>query len=603
MELTLRSARIAPELPEDVLVAAARQGEDQAFEELYARYRQRIFAFILSRVRDHGRAEDIAQDVFISALRRLRASDQQISFKPWIYEIAKNACIDEFRRGSRSREIPLETDEEVTGRRPMISIVPTPSDAVENRQRLDDLRGAFGGLSESHHQLLVLREFEGLSYDEIGERLGMTRQMVESGLFRARRKLTEEYDDLASGRRCVQIQTAIDSGSAQSITSLGVRERRRIARHLSHCQSCRHGALVAGVDEALLKPKSIASKIAGLLPFPVWRWLRRGGNGQGVANAGARGASRHLSGASLRGAVRVVHPAGSSASLGQAAVTLATLALAGAGTGLVVGLDHPHSSGSSATLAAAIVNPSGATTKSMTTTAARPATGWPRSATTASAKSAVARFLTIGPAGVVLAPVQVLVPSATAQGKRLAPSSSGTSSTGPANSPSAANSINVTTASAQSGLLGKVDGTVSGATQTLHSALGGVTSGLKSTLGGVKSAVSTTTSGVKKTVSTVTSGINGAAGSAVSGVTGGAGSTRSASSSSSTGSVTSGGSSGSQSAGSLSGTSPGAGSLKSVGAKLTGGGSSSASTSSAPSSPVASVLAPVKSTVSGVVHK
>ena len=83
---------------EHELVAAARAGDDRAFEELYSRYRERILAFILSKVRDHGRAEDIAQEVFISALRRLRASDSEIAFKPWIYEIAKNACIDEFRR-------------------------------------------------------------------------------------------------------------------------------------------------------------------------------------------------------------------------------------------------------------------------------------------------------------------------------------------------------------------------------------------------------------------------------------------------------------------------------------------------------------------------
>ena len=95
--------------------------------------------------------------------------------------------------------------------------MPTPPAAVESRQRLNDLRGAFGGLSASHHQLLVMREFEGLSYDEIGSRLDMTRQMVESGLFRARRKLTEEYEELASGKRCEQIQTAIEGGRLRTV--------------------------------------------------------------------------------------------------------------------------------------------------------------------------------------------------------------------------------------------------------------------------------------------------------------------------------------------------------------------------------------------------
>ena len=144
----------------------------------------------------------------MAALRQLRASEQPIAFKPWIFAIAKNACIDEFRRSSRAREVPVETDDDFpTGEAGTLSLVPTPPAAIEGKQRLQDLRGAFGGLSDSHHQLLVMRELEGRSYDEIGERLGMTKQMVESGLFRARRKLTEEYEELASGRRCEQVQT------------------------------------------------------------------------------------------------------------------------------------------------------------------------------------------------------------------------------------------------------------------------------------------------------------------------------------------------------------------------------------------------------------
>ena len=102
MTLTLTKISRPPACTEHELVAATRAGDDRAFEELYSRYRERISSFILGRVHDHGRAEDIAQDVFIAALRRLRGSDQRIAFKPWIYEIAKNACIDEFRRANRA---------------------------------------------------------------------------------------------------------------------------------------------------------------------------------------------------------------------------------------------------------------------------------------------------------------------------------------------------------------------------------------------------------------------------------------------------------------------------------------------------------------------
>jgi RNA polymerase sigma factor (sigma-70 family) len=330
MTLTMSKISRPPVCSEQALVAATRAGDDRAFEELYARYRERIFSFILSKVHDHGRAEDIAQEVFMSALRRLRANDQSIAFKPWIYEIAKNACIDEFRRGSRTREVPLEADGEIVVDRQAaaLSAVATPAAAVESKQRLNDLRGAFGGLSASHHQLLVMREFEGLSYDEIGERLDMTRQMVESGLFRARRKLSEEYQELASGQRCEQIQIAIDSGRLRSVSALGLRDRRRFARHLSHCQPCRHAALMAGVDEALVKPRSIAAKIAALLPFPLCRlpWRSKG------ARASSAGGSHHIAGA---GSAGLAQSAGSAITLGQAAATVAVV-IAGAGGGLAV---------------------------------------------------------------------------------------------------------------------------------------------------------------------------------------------------------------------------------------------------------------------------
>ena len=213
MQLTLNARMPAVSRDEDALVQAARSGDDRAFEQLYDRYRERIHAFITSKVRDHGRAEDLGQEVFMSALRQLRASDQKIMFKPWLYPIAKNACIDEFRRGARTQEVSFESDEElgsaIGGDERFLSAMPTPTSAIESKQSLDDLRGAFGGLSDNQHRLLVMRELEGLSYDEIGERLGMTRQMVESGLFRARRKLSEEYEELASGRRCEQIQAAV----------------------------------------------------------------------------------------------------------------------------------------------------------------------------------------------------------------------------------------------------------------------------------------------------------------------------------------------------------------------------------------------------------
>ena len=99
------------------LVAAVRRGDDRAFERLYSRYQRRISAYVFGMVKDHGRAEDITQEVFISALRRMRETERPINFKPWVYEIAKNACIDQFRRSRRTEEVSFDAGEGLGERR------------------------------------------------------------------------------------------------------------------------------------------------------------------------------------------------------------------------------------------------------------------------------------------------------------------------------------------------------------------------------------------------------------------------------------------------------------------------------------------------------
>jgi RNA polymerase sigma factor (sigma-70 family) len=264
------------------LVAAVRRGDDRAFEVLYARYQRRIHAYVFGMVKDHGRAEDVTQEVFVSALRRMRETEQPLAFKPWLYQIAKNGCIDAFRRSKRAEEVSYDADDALApaDHSKLVGAGPSPDAAVAAKQDLDNLCGAFGGLSETHHEILVLRELEGLSYQEIGTRMGMSRPGVESTLFRARRRLTEEYDDIVSGARCLRIEQII--GSAVE-TELGARDTRRLARHLSHCQSCRREALAAGLDRGLFtRPnvrERVASRIAGFFPFPAFLKFRRGGAG------------------------------------------------------------------------------------------------------------------------------------------------------------------------------------------------------------------------------------------------------------------------------------------------------------------------------------
>ena len=166
---------------------------------------------------------------------------------------------------------------------------PTPEAAVDTRMSLDHLRGAFGGLSEAHHQILVMRELEGLSYRQIGERLGMSRPSVESTLFRARRRLSEEYEELVSGERCRRIQAIIAGATGGRA---GTRDERKMARHVSYCQPCRRAAFAAGFDADALTPKrTVREKIAALLPLPAF--LKRRIAGHGGDDAAATSAGGH----------------------------------------------------------------------------------------------------------------------------------------------------------------------------------------------------------------------------------------------------------------------------------------------------------------------
>jgi RNA polymerase sigma factor (sigma-70 family) len=234
------------------LVTAVRRGEESAFEELFCRYRRPIRVYVSGILTDFDRAEDITQEVFISALRRLRDTERPIAFKPWIYQIAKNACIDDLRRARRSLEVFDHDTAAVEELVDLFSREPGPELAMESKQQLHDLRAAFGGVSSLHHRILVLRELEGLSYGEIGTRLGMSRPVVESTLFRARRRLAEEYEELISGRRCERTRALIDAREGRPLRRLGVRERRRLMRHLAHCQTCRRHAMLAGASRPAL---------------------------------------------------------------------------------------------------------------------------------------------------------------------------------------------------------------------------------------------------------------------------------------------------------------------------------------------------------------
>jgi RNA polymerase sigma factor (sigma-70 family) len=312
------------------LVARVRAGDDAAFEELFRRYRLRIAAFVHRLVRDEGRAEDVTQEAFLSALRRMRATESEIVFKPWIYEIARNAAIDSWRRVSRAEVVSIDHEDQLrpSDRGRLVGAI-GPDSALIAKERMDHLRGALDELSDTHHRVIVMRELEGLSYREIGERLELTRPAVESTLFRARRRLEHEYGELETGSRCDSIMEAI-ARMAEGMESDG--DSRRLARHARLCGRCRRRARQLGVEPLALR--RVARRAAALLPLPAL--LRRRGSGGSPAEP----ASGAQAGSSL---AAITDPFGEigAAVAERTAALVAAVALAGAG-GAVLGGAGPY---------------------------------------------------------------------------------------------------------------------------------------------------------------------------------------------------------------------------------------------------------------------
>jgi RNA polymerase sigma factor (sigma-70 family) len=229
----------------------------------------------------------VAQEAFLSALRRMRETDAEINFKPWIYQIARNAAIDSYRRNSHAVEVSMDADEglRASDRTRLVGLEASPDAALVTKERLDHLQGAFDELSDVHTRVLVMRELEGMSYREIGQKLDLTRPAVESALFRARRRLESEYAELSEGRRCEAMEGTI-ARIAQGVHRSA--EEHRLARHARRCHTCRRRARELGI-EPLSALGALRKKAAALLPLP---WLlRRSGDGGGITGFFGGGAN------------------------------------------------------------------------------------------------------------------------------------------------------------------------------------------------------------------------------------------------------------------------------------------------------------------------
>lgn len=192
----------APEEPsaadEDVrLVTATLAGDQAAFAELVRRYQERLFGLVRGYTRSAAEIEDIVQETFLKAYSKLASYRAESSFSTWLCRIAVNTALDQLKRRGRSplvenpgAEWNLEEPSEATPG-------PPPPDARLERAELQQITEAvLETLPEPFRSVLVLREFEELSYLEIAELLDISIGTVESRLFRARARFKEALAEI-----------------------------------------------------------------------------------------------------------------------------------------------------------------------------------------------------------------------------------------------------------------------------------------------------------------------------------------------------------------------------------------------------------------------
>jgi RNA polymerase sigma-70 factor (ECF subfamily) len=176
------------------LVEEAKAGDVGAFTALVIRYQRKVYAVALGIVKDPDLAWDVAQEAFVRIHRHLPEFKGDSAFSTWVYRICSHLAIDAIRKERRSQKDDVDDLREVdlgdAGEGILSSTLgQDPRRALLQRELGEHIQAALAGLPAIHREILVLREVEGLSYEELAARLGIQKGTVMSRLFHARRKM------------------------------------------------------------------------------------------------------------------------------------------------------------------------------------------------------------------------------------------------------------------------------------------------------------------------------------------------------------------------------------------------------------------------------
>lgn len=187
--------------PTKELVEKAKRGNVQAFEQLVIEYQDRVYSHCYQLSNNFDNAQDLAQDVFIQAFKGIKSFRNEADFGTWLHRITVNSWIDFQRRQNRVRSIsldePLESgDSEVI--REIAASDESPLEKVERRELNHMLATALEHIAPEFRTVLVLREIEGYSYEEIAQILSCSLGTVKSRINRGRRDLKKKLDEMLS---------------------------------------------------------------------------------------------------------------------------------------------------------------------------------------------------------------------------------------------------------------------------------------------------------------------------------------------------------------------------------------------------------------------
>jgi RNA polymerase sigma-70 factor, ECF subfamily len=169
---------------DEQLILELQQGSTDAFTELFLRYRERVYGFFRRRMNDPAQAEELAQETFLAVLRATQRYEPRATFRAYLFGIAFNILSAHRRKSSTAANYAVEPPDGASGTRTAVSPAVNPEITIGVRQAVEQL-------DSNEREILLLREFEELSYEEIGKILYLPVNTVRSRLFRARMALRE----------------------------------------------------------------------------------------------------------------------------------------------------------------------------------------------------------------------------------------------------------------------------------------------------------------------------------------------------------------------------------------------------------------------------